>query len=305
MTRQITVDNVRKTYDEVTALNEISLEVPAGSSFGLLGTNGAGKTTLFKILVGLTQPDSGEVWVGDQRVSTAGTTLRDHIGYLPERVGFPNHLTGREALQFQSQIRGLPGSSRISEVLDMVGLTDEAANRSVAGYSNGMRRRLGLAGAIIGNPEVLLLDEPTAGLDPQGVREFHNIIRQIQDQSNVTVLMASHVLSEVERLCDEVAILHNGAALAIGSVDDIAGSAAVTIRLRPKTPEGVSELKDRLADFGDLQSTQEVIKIACNPRELPRVFAVADDCIELDAAMIEETGLEAAFHKNLSLEAES
>ena len=212
---QITATNVEKRYGDVTALAGLSL-----STYGILGTNGAGKTTLFKLLVGHDTPDSGQLSVGGHPVSTAGYRIREQVGYLPEHVGFPGRLTGREILHFHAEMRGLPADNRIQQTADTVGLAD-AIDRAVSGYSNGMRRRLGLATVLLAEPSVLILDEPTAGLDPCGVREFHTLIEAIQDDTDATVVVCSHVLPDVEQLCDRAAVLHDGQILASGSISTL------------------------------------------------------------------------------------
>lgn len=217
--------DVRKTYDDVIALDDLSLSIPSGSTFGVLGTNGAGKSTLFRLLVGHDRPDAGTIAVGGTDVTDESRRIREHVGYLPEHVGFPPALTGREVLAFHATVRGLPDDGRIERVIDRVGLDPAAADREVGGYSNGMQRRLGLATVLLPDPDVLILDEPTAGLDPRGVDEFHRIVERINDETNATVIFCSHALAEVERLCDRVAVLHEGVVRAAGPVDEIAGDA--------------------------------------------------------------------------------
>jgi Cu-processing system ATP-binding protein len=215
--------DVRKTYDDVTALDGLSLSIPSGATFGVLGTNGAGKSTLFRLLVGHDRPDSGTITVGGRDVTDESRRIREHIGYLPENIGFPPALTGREVLEFHATVRGLPDDGRIQRAIDRVGLDPAAADRAVSGYSNGMQRRLGLATVLLPDPSVLILDEPTAGLDPRGVDEFHRIVEGINDETNATVIFCSHALAEVERLCDRVAILHEGSVCTAGSVEEIVG----------------------------------------------------------------------------------
>ncbi|MDY7081129.1 MAG: ABC transporter ATP-binding protein [Halobacteria archaeon] len=219
----IEASNVTKTYGDVTALDGLSLSVNEGSNFGLLGTNGAGKTTLFKLLVGHIRPDSGSVEIAGENVEKAGRKVREVVGYLPEQAGFPSSLTGREVMMYHARMRGIPKSERaerVDDTLETVGLTGDA-DRRVSGYSNGMNRRLGLATALLPRPEILLLDEPTAGLDPLGVSEFHRIIERLHRDEVSTVVVSSHVLSEVEKLCDSVAVLHNGTLRAEGTVREL------------------------------------------------------------------------------------
>ncbi|MEF8801140.1 MAG: ABC transporter ATP-binding protein [Halolamina sp.] len=219
----IETTDLTKRYDDVVALDSVELSIPTETTFGLLGTNGAGKSTLFKLLVGHLTPDSGSVTVANRDVTAAGHTLREVVGYVPENAGFPPSLTGREVLEFHAKMRGLPAADRADRVeaaLGTVGLAD-AADRRVGGYSNGMNRRLALASALLARPKLLLLDEPTAGLDPLGVAEFHRIIERLRREAGLTVVVTTHVLAEVDRLCDKVAVLHDGQLLFTGSVDSL------------------------------------------------------------------------------------
>lgn len=234
---RIDATDVRKTYRDVTALDGLSLSVPSGSTFGIIGTNGAGKSTLFRLLVGHDRPDAGTVSVGGTDVTEDGRRIRERVGYLPEHVGFPGGLTGREVLGVHRATRGLPTDGRIAEAIERVGLTPEEADRHVSGYSNGMCRRLGLATVLLPDPDVLVLDEPTAGLDPRGVDEFHAIVEEITKETDATVVFCSHVLGEVERLCDRVAVLHDGQVRASGPVAELA---AGTDEEAPAATEGKS-----------------------------------------------------------------
>ena len=219
---RIDATDVRKAYGDVTALDGLTLSVPSGSTFGIIGTNGAGKSTLFRLLVGHDRPDAGTVEVGGTDVTEDGRRIRERVGYLPEHVGFPDGLTGREVLGVHRATRGLPKDGRTAEAIARVGLTPDEADRRVSGYSNGMQRRLGLATVLLPDPDVLVLDEPTAGLDPRGVDEFHAIVEEITTETDATVVFCSHVLGEVERLCDRVAVLHDGRVRTAGPVDELA-----------------------------------------------------------------------------------
>lgn len=222
----IETTDLTKRYGDVVALDGLDLSVETGTTFGLLGTNGAGKSSLFKLLVGHLRPDAGSVSVVGRDVSEAGHELRRLVGYVPEHAGFPTAVTGREVLTFHARMRGLSPSvrtDRISTVLDVVGLAD-AADRRVGGYSNGMHRRLALATSLLHRPRVLLLDEPTAGLDPLGVTDFHRIVERLAEQEELTVVLTTHVLAEVEALCDDVAVLHDGQLKFTGSIDELAAA---------------------------------------------------------------------------------
>lgn len=293
---QIRANEVRKEYGSVTALDGLSLEVPAGSTFGVLGTNGAGKTTLFKLLVGLDRPDDGRLTVGERDVADAGRRIREQVGYLPERVGFPPALTGREVLAFHARMRGLPRDGRIEEALETVGLSATDADRAVSGYSNGMRRRLGLATAVLPRPSVLILDEPTAGLDPRGVAEFHRIVDRVRTETGATIVLSSHVLSEIERLCDRVALIDRGRVVASGAVDDLVDTDEVTVRLRPADSAGVDRALAAADEFGSASATNGTVTVRCPAGEVSALFAALDPAVELSDVTVERDGLDAAFH---------
>lgn len=291
----IEINDIHKTYGSVTALDGVSFTIPAGSTFGVLGTNGAGKTTLFELLVGHDTADAGRITVNGTDVATAGARVRERIGFLPEQVGFPGLLTGREVLNVHAKIRGLGPDRhrRIDDVLMTVGL-DTDGDRRVSGYSNGMRTRLGLAAALLAEPPVLVLDEPTAGLDPRGVETFHGLIERISTERDVTVVLSSHVLSEVERLCDEVAILHDGRLCAVESVDTIAGEKA-HITVQTATTESVSPVADAARPYGDVRIGQGQVEIGCR---IDDVVAVIDaiDSEHMAGLAVDSGGLEDAFH---------
>lgn len=223
---------VSKTYGDVKALDRVDLEVPVGSVYGLVGPNGAGKTTMLGILAALRKPSSGSVEVG-----TAS------VGVLPDTPKFDGWLTGREVVDLA---RGLVGAeipeSRVDDVLEVAGLA-QAANRPVRGYSRGMLQRLGLASVVVAEPELLLLDEPAAALDPQGRREVLNLIAEMRGKS--TVLFSSHILEDVQEVCDEIGILRRGEIVYQGPLEELlrryAGSTfGVSLR------SGADEVKDAL-----------------------------------------------------------
>jgi Cu-processing system ATP-binding protein len=299
---RITANDVRKEYGSVTALDGLSIEIPDGSTFGVLGTNGAGKTTLFKLLVGLDRPDGGRLTVGEQSVADAGTEIRERVGYLPERVGFPGALTGREVLSFHARMRGLPRDGRIDDAIETVGLSPSAADRAVSGYSNGMRRRLGLAAAILPEPQVLVLDEPTAGLDPRGVAEFHGIIDRVRTETGATVVLSSHVLSEIERLCDRVAILDGGRVVTAGPVSELVDTDDVTVRIRPEREASLESLTDAAEPFGTVSTANGAVSVRCPAGDVPPLFAAVDSAADIVDVTVERESLEAAFHGALNTE---
>jgi Cu-processing system ATP-binding protein len=296
---QITITDVRKRYGDVVALDGPSFEIPSGSTFGVLGTNGAGKTTLFELLVGHDGPDSGRIEVGGIDVERAGHRVRECVAFLPEHAGFPPAMTGREVLDVHARIRGIATrEARINDALETVGLT-AAADRAVSGYSNGMGRRLGLASALLAEPPVLVLDEPTAGLDPRGVATFHEIVERIDRETDATVVLSSHVLSEVERLCDAVAVLEDGTLRAVGTVDELraAGGERVTVAVRPAGDR--SRLLEIVQGYGEVTESGRELAVVCD-RDAALELSGALESNLIDRFEVREPGLEAGFHGALT-----
>ena len=211
---------VSKRYGSRTALSEVNLAVPAGSSVGLLGPNGAGKTTALRLLLGFTRPSGGGVLLhGHDPMDPAA---REGVGYLPERLVLPGRMSVRRFLRLHGSLAGLVGANRdqeIDEVMELTGIADRARDR-LSGLSKGLLQRVGFAQAFLGKPRLLLLDEPTSGLDPIGVRDARDWISGARERG-CTVLVSSHILSEVERTCDHVAVLHEGRVVASGPLDQV------------------------------------------------------------------------------------
>lgn len=294
---RLAAEQVHKRFGSVTALDGLSLQIPEETTFGILGMNGAGKTTLFRLFVGLDSPDRGRVTIGDDDVADAGYAIRERIGYLPERIGFPDGLTGREVLQFQARMRGIDATAVSDRVLDTVGLSASDAHRPCAGYSNGMRRRLGLGCAVLSNPEVLILDEPTSGLDPRGMVEFHRIVHRARKRTGATLVVASHVLSEVEAICDRVAVIDDGATVASGDVDELVDSDELEVRLKPAGDDQAT-LKGLVDPFGEVTSSHTAaVVVQTSVRRLPELFARLNDTIELADVTVDRRGLESLFDR--------
>lgn len=236
-----------KQYGDVVALRGLTMSVPRGEIFGFLGPNGAGKTTAVKLLLGLTFPSGGEALVLGAPIGDRETRRR--IGYLPELFRYQDWLSAREVLAFHCSLAGVARRARaaqVDSVLETVGLAGRASDR-VGTYSKGMQQRLGLAVAMIGDPELILLDEPTSALDPVGRREVREVLHSLKARG-VAVFLNSHLLTEVEHVCDRVAIVDRGRVIAIGPLAQItADGFSVRIRLEERTPS----LLDVLRAFGD------------------------------------------------------
>ena len=210
---------VTKRYGSRTALDDVSLAVPSGSALGLLGPNGAGKTTALRLLLGFASPTHGSVRLRGLPASSPAS--RRGVAYLPERLRLPARSSVRGFLRLHAALAGLTAPEReIDAALETTGLTERAEDR-IGELSKGLSQRVGFAQALLGPPDLLLLDEPTSGLDPIGIRDARDWIQTLRERG-CTVLVSSHVLSEVERTCDRAAILHEGRILAEGAIDEIA-----------------------------------------------------------------------------------
>ncbi len=206
----IRCEALSKTYGQIVALQDLDLTVESGTIFGFLGPNGAGKTTTIRLLVGLARPTRGRGWVAGHEVTAGGEAARRLIGYLPEEPAFYPWMSGGEFLDYVGRLFGLSEIERKKRVDALLGLAglQEASHRRIGGYSRGMRQRLGVAQALINRPQVLILDEPASALDPQGRRDVLTLIEQLREQA--TVFMSTHILSDVERVCDRMAIIDRG-----------------------------------------------------------------------------------------------
>lgn len=208
-----------RTFGSCTAVDGIDLRVPRGTIYGFLGPNGAGKTTTIRLLLGLLRPNSGSILLNDELLTSKRRELMRGIGALVETPSLYPHLTGQENLEVTRRILNLP-KSRVAESLAFVGLTADA-HRVVRGYSLGMRERLGLALAWLGQPRLLMLDEPANGLDPAGIRELRGHLRQFAQDQNVTVFLSSHALNEVEQVADWIGIINHGRLLFQGKPQEL------------------------------------------------------------------------------------
>ncbi len=222
MTSVIETRGLTKTYGSVRALDGLSLSIPRGGVYGVLGPNGAGKSTLFRILLGLIRPTAGDASVMGGAVGDVASSRR--MGSMIETPRFPPFMTARQVLEWLSAAHGLTAdAARVSGWLERVGLA-EAADRKVRGFSVGMLQRLGVAAALITEPELVILDEPTSGMDPPGIQEMRALIRSLSERDGITVILASHQLLEVQRVCDRVAILNRGKLVREGLVSELTAS---------------------------------------------------------------------------------
>ena len=245
----VEIENIHKSFPGhwgkggVYAVKGVSLSIPQGSVYGLIGPNGSGKSTIMKALVGLLAPDSGTCRVFGQPATAASN--RKEIGFLPENPYFYKFLTGEETVRFYGRLCGLRGKelrTRTAEMLELSGLKD-AAHRRLGGYSKGMLQRVGLAQALVQRPRLLVLDEPTAGVDPIGSRAIRDIILNLKEQG-MTIFLCSHLLEQVQEVCDNVGILYQGCMIAHGTMQEITRDRSTTeISLRNPSAALLEQIK--------------------------------------------------------------
>lgn len=219
----IRTKDLTKAYGSKVAVNHLNLEIRKGEIFGLLGPNGAGKTTTILMLLGLTEPTLGAASIDGHDCTRDSLQVKRITGYLPDNVGFYADMTGRENLRFTARLNGVPEDQidgRIDSLLERVGMT-KAADQKAGTYSKGMKQRMGIADVLIKDPEVIIMDEPTNGLDPEGMREFLQLIKQLSTEDGRTILVSSHQLYQIQQICDRVGIFVGGNLVASGRIGEL------------------------------------------------------------------------------------
>ncbi len=250
----IVTRRLSKKYGDLVAVSNLDLDVHAGEIFGLLGQNGAGKTTTILMLLGLTEPTAGTARVVGLDPARSPLSVKRRVGYLPDNVGFYDGMTGRENLRYTARLNGLFGPTaelRIDEALDQVGMASRADTR-VDTYSRGMLQRLGIADALLKDPSVLILDEPTTAIDPIGVVEILDLLRRLVRERGLAVLLSSHLLAQVQSVCDRVGIFASGRLIGVGTVPERAArfgeeSARIEVGYEGVEGDGAPAIVERLA----------------------------------------------------------
>jgi ABC-2 type transport system ATP-binding protein len=284
--------DLTKRYGDFVAVDRLSLAVREGEVFGLLGPNGAGKTTTILMLLGLTEPTEGNVRVLGYDPSRQPLSVKAHVGYMPDQVGFYDELSARENLAYIAKLNAIPRTEidgRIDDVLERVRLSD-VADRRVGTFSRGMRQRLGLADVLIKRPRLIIMDEPTQGLDPELAREFLALIRELKEEG-ITILLSSHLLHQVQAICDRVGLFRQGRMVLQGTVPELARKVlggAYRIHIEAGGPAG--RLKEALQR---VPQTVEVRRVDGNRFE---VEARSDVRADAASAVIQAGGRLQALH---------
>jgi ABC-2 type transport system ATP-binding protein len=316
----IECDGLEKEFGSVTALRGVDLTVEEGEIFGFLGPNGAGKSTTIDVLLDFVRPTAGTATVLGHDAQAESAAVRQRTGVLPEGFSAYERLTARQHVRFAAESKGVEEAVEPVALLERVGLA-AAADRQAGGFSKGMSQRLALAMALVGEPDLLLLDEPTAGLDPHGARQLRELIRRERDRG-ATVFFSSHVLGQVEAVCDRIAILENGRIETVERVDDLRAATGTEARLEvtveraredalaaARGTEGVSSVTvdgttDGAGATGDAVDTTpdadgvvgEVVTVACTPgAKLPALNALADNGAPVVDFVTTDTSLEDVF----------
>lgn len=220
----IHTEGLTKQYGEKYAVRDLNLDIRQGEIFGLLGPNGAGKTTTTLMPLGLTEPTEGSAWIDGWNCTKESIAVKQIVGYLPDNVGFYGDMTGRENLRFTGRLNGLPEEvmeQQCDALLRRVGM-EYAADQKAGTYSRGMKQRLGIADVLMKNPKVIIMDEPTLGIDPEGMRELMHLIQQLAKEDGRTILISSHQLYQIQQICDRVGLFVEGQLIASGKIEELA-----------------------------------------------------------------------------------
>jgi len=285
MTPAVALDRVSKSFGRMSAVRDVSFDLFPGELVALVGHNGAGKTTLMKLMLGLIQPGGGEIRVLGENPAGGAFEGRRRLGYLPENVAFNGALTGSETLSFYARLKAEPAAAS-PELLERVGLAKAAARR-VLTYSKGMRQRLGLAQALLGDPRVLLLDEPTTGLDPEFRQTFYEIMRGLRD-GGAAILMSSHALTELEERADRVVIMNEGTVVASGTLAQLRQRADLPSRIIVRMAEGAPAGKAlQIAAATSVNRINgHVVELVCSRRDkmavIRQIVAGGDEVADID-----------------------
>lgn len=292
----LAVRGVVKTFGARRAIDDVSLTVPPGTCDGFLGPNGAGKTTLIRMILGLARPSAGEIRIRGHSLADSPRAALAPVGGIVEEPVFYTYLSGRRNLELWARVEGDGALGRVDAALERVGLAARGAD-AVKGYSMGMRQRLGVARALLSNPELLVLDEPSNGLDPEGIAEFRQMIRDFVDEGR-TVFISSHLLDEIQKICDEVAIVRDGRVIVEGSVAEVIEGSGGGLKMRTDDLTRTRELLGR-RDGWTVTDTDDGALVVSGPSAPPDAAAAVRLLVEAGIGVHEvgqlHTSLEERF----------
>ena len=262
-----------KDFGRLRAVDHLDLEVRRGDVFAFLGPNGAGKSTTIRMIMGLIRSDEGQIEVLGHNTRREREAAMRKVGAIVEEPAFYRFLSGRRNLELLSAMSGGAPRQRIDEVLEIVGLTSRARDK-VKAYSHGMRQRLGIAQALLPRPDLVVLDEPSTGLDPQGMRDVRELIRDLAARERVTVFLSSHLLHEVEQVCNRVTVINRGKLVSVGDVDTLVRQGSSTVRVVTSDPERAAILLQRQGWIGQVQPDGDALRVSVKPESVPELNAL-------------------------------
>lgn len=300
----IETKDLTKSYGNFTAVDHLNLRIEEGDIFGFLGPNGAGKTTTILMLLGLTEPTSGNVFIAGYSPAREPIKVKRMVGYLPEKVGFYEDLTARQNLDYTAKLNSIPDeqiTSKIDKALHSVSLSD-AADKTVSQFSHGMKQRLGIADVMIKDPKVIFFDEPTSGIDPQGIEEILTLISEMASKK-ITAVISSHQLHHIQRVCNQVGIMAKGKLVAQGPIDILGrtaisgGKYQIEVEASPITSDLIKQI-EQIKGVIKVEHTDNTLSISCEEDLRPQISRKIIECESLLSGMkIEEYELEEIYLK--------
>ncbi len=304
----IELEGLTKYYGSVKAVDNLSLQIGKGEIFGLLGPNGAGKTTTILMMLGLSEPSAGKAVVCGIPAARNPIAVKRKVAYMPDTLGFYDDMTALENLMYVGRLNGLTGrevDARARHTLEMVGLQNELHKKTSA-YSRGMKQRLGLADVLLREPEVIILDEPTLGIDPAGIRDFLSLIRQLSREKGITVLLSSHHLHQVQQVCDRVGIFVGGKLLAAGNIESLARELfgedpfviSVTVREPADQWDNLREVLAGLEGIRQVEARAHEAIISCTRDITPEVVRLfVENGLGVTGVYRKQYGLDEIYHR--------
>lgn len=285
-------ENLTKSFKGRKAVHDLSIEIPDGSVFGFLGPNGSGKSTTIRMMTALIKPEAGDVFINEISIRKQGHRALKHVGSFIERADFYKHLSARTNLEMLARMDGA-SPRKVTEVLNKVGLGQRGEDR-IKHYSQGMKQRLGIAQALLTDPKLLILDEPTNGLDPQGMKEVRDLIKNLQ-QEGVTIFLSSHLLDEVEKICTHVALLDEGKLITTGKIKDFLNTAIGTTEIRALPLEKAKKLLKGPAWIQNCEIRENALWVTVSSTRIPDILKILIQNNITVEAVIPRTTLESVF----------
>ena len=293
------VNNLTKSFGLRKAVNNLSLQIPDGSVYGFLGPNGSGKSTTIRIMTALISPDAGEVFINGKSIQKNGNKALSDVGALIERADFHKHLSAKTNLKMLARMDGTDFSN-IQKVLDRTGLGDRA-NDKVKTYSQGMKQRLGIAQALMGNPKLLILDEPTNGLDPEGMKEIRDLVGELSSEG-ITVFISSHLLDEVQKICSHIAMINSGKLITAGKIEDLLKNSEILMtEIHVDQTEKSINLLSEYKWIHRCDVREGVLRVSIVPNKISELVNILVQNKILVSAIIPKTSLEDIYLSKIGI----